>query len=237
MAASKICPHCGRKYRIEKTDRDRRLKCRYCGEFFTFEAIAEPSDLEDAPPPKPRRRTDLPGWVLLAGCATLAAAVWFGGPLLSGLGRGGPSDRFYAALAAEYDAITEAVEDADSVEAAGDAKLPLAARVNEVNRLLADPRPFGRSKKSVGAAVWREHEAGLVAKLDRLREAKREKFDLQGVGKPALPGVDRTAADDAGFAEGARPVSDATPAAGASERSASCRTFGIAIRSLALAAG
>ena len=182
MAASKICPHCGRKYRIEKTDRDRRLKCRYCGEFFTFEAVEEPSDVEDAPPPKPRRRSDLPGWVLLLGAAGIAAALWFGGPLLSGGGGGEPSERFYDALAAEYDAITEAVEGADSVEAAEEAKLPLAARVNEVNRLLADPRPFGRPRKSVGAAVWREHEDGLIAKLERLREAKQEKFDLQGVG-------------------------------------------------------
>ena len=181
MAAPAICPHCRRKYRIEKTDRDRRMKCRRCGQFFTFLAIAEPSEVEDDDAPKPRRRTDLPGWALLVGFAALAAGLWFGGSLLVG-GGGDPPDRLHAALAAEYDAILGIIADVETVGDAEAAKLDLTARANEINRLLADPRPFGRSKKSVGAVVWREHGDGLVAKLDRLRDAKREKFDLQGVG-------------------------------------------------------
>ena len=183
MPAPVLCPHCRKKYRIDKTDVDRRLKCRNCGEFFQFHAIEEPSDIEDAPPaPRKRGPGGLPGWVVILVLVGVPAAAWYGFSLLGGSG-GRPQDRLFDALAEEYDAIIELVRGADSVEAAEEAQLRITGHVGEVNRLLSDPRPFGRSRAVVGAALLRDHGGGMQGRLDRLRDAKKEKFALQGVGR------------------------------------------------------
>ena len=62
------------------------------------------------------------------------------------------------------------------------ARPDLVARVAEVNRLLADPRPFGRTRRAVGAALLREYGEAFAARTDRLRDAKADAFERQGVG-------------------------------------------------------
>ena len=94
-----------------------------------------------------------------------------------------PHDRLHAALADEYDALAGIVRGLETPEDAAEAKPELTAHAAEVNRLLADPRPFGRGRKAVSAALMRSHEGSLERRLERLRDAKSAAFERQGVGR------------------------------------------------------
>ncbi|QDT16068.1 transposase [Alienimonas californiensis] len=186
MPAAFRCPHCRKAYLIEKAQENRVFKCRKCCGMIEFEGRPE-TDLDIPKVETPKKWTDrfklkeMPGWaagLLTAGIVgVLALLATLGmGPL------GDPHDRLYSALSDEYAALTALVDDLDSPEAAAAAEPEMQAHVQEVLRLMDDPRPFGRGRKAVGAAFLREYDGAIKARLESLREAKGRAFDRQGVG-------------------------------------------------------
>ena len=184
MPAALRCPHCKKAYRIEKASEDRTFKCRKCGGTIEFAARPDDPALDLKPPPPKRawwKLSELPGWAAAGIAAAVVGLLAYAAYAGTG-GSGEPHDRLFDALADEYDAITGVVEDLDSAEDAEAARIELVGRVTEVNRLLADPRPFGRTRRAVGAALLREYGEAFAARTDRLRDAKADAFERQGVG-------------------------------------------------------
>ena len=183
MPAAFRCPHCKQKFQIDKSEEDRTFKCRMCGGMVEFRG--RPDSDDDLPKLEPTKKRfnlqELPGWATaLMAAAVLGVLVYL---VMLGTGQvGEPHDRLYAALADRYDALTDLVNGLDTPEAAQAAAPEMREHVAEVNRLLADPRPFGRGKKSVGAAFLREYEGAMKSRLEALRDAKGRAFKIQGVG-------------------------------------------------------
>ena len=189
MPAALRCPHCGKAYRIEKSIDDRTFKCRKCGGIIEFRGRPDEPEPEPEAPPKRRWNfRELPGWAAVGLIGAVVGGVAY--LAYAGVrGPGEPHDQLYEALDDRYAEITALVSGVDSAEDAAEARRELVALTAEINRLLADPRPFGRSKKPVGAAAWKNHGPALTARLERLRDVKTQKFDLQGVGGAISSGL------------------------------------------------
>ncbi|MFH5805051.1 hypothetical protein [Alienimonas sp. DA493] len=186
MPAAFRCPHCRKAYVIEKAQEDRVFKCRKCGGMIEFEGRPD-SDLDLPKNEKKKAWADrlklneLPGWAAGLLTAGILGALYCLATL--GMGQlGDPHDRLYHALKDEYDALTAIVDGLDSPEDAAAAEPEMKVHVQEILRLMDDPRPFGRGRKAVGAAFLKEYEGAIKARLESLREAKSRAFDRQGVG-------------------------------------------------------
>ncbi len=182
MPAALRCPGCKKAFLIEKSEEDRTLKCRVCGEIVEFRG--RPDGDRKLPKIEPKKKRfdfkELPGWaagLLTAGVlGVLACLASLGMQQLHE-----PHDRLHAALKEEYDALADLVEGLHVAEEATAAEPQMAAHVAEIRRLLADPRPFGRGRKAVGAALLRQHAGSLEGRMKGLRDAKSDAFDRQGV--------------------------------------------------------
>ena len=183
MPAAIRCPHCKNAYHIDNSAEDRTFKCRACGKRFEFRGRPDKEpEVREKPKPKWRANlSELPGWAVAGLSAAILAGLWFLATL--GMGQlGEPHDRLYHALGAEYSALADIVADLETTEDVAAARPEIQAHMREIDRLLADPRPFGRSKTVVGAAFLREYEGAMAIRLEELRDAKSEVFEIQGVG-------------------------------------------------------
>ena len=203
MAVVVRCPFCERGYRVQNPRPDARVWCKRCGKSFPYNVDPTAEGETAAAAPRHRRARNprtgevsyLPAELvayrvgLIVGGLALAAWWLSAGPVR-------PHDELFAALDAEYVAITEVVAGIQSPADSEAARPELNRRVAAVNVLLQDPRPFGARRACVAPEVWEVHGEKLSGRLHHLRQQKSRVFNISGAGRAVsgalsqLPQVD-----------------------------------------------